>query len=77
MRHAPQSKSKSYKNIVQGKPEGRRCQGRPKAALFDNIKEWNGLKSHQVFQAPLDRDGCRKIDWEALQAANAHPDDAG
>ena len=65
------------KTIVQGKPEGRRGQGRPKTAFLDNIKEWTGMKSHQAFQATLDRDRWREIVWEALRAANAHPDDAG
>ena len=65
------------KTIVQGKPEGRRGQGRPKTAFIDNIKEWTGMKSHQAFQATLDRDRWREIVWEALRAANAHPDDVG
>ena len=44
------------KTIVKGKPEGRRGQGRPKTAFLDNIKEWTGMKSHQAFQATLDKD---------------------
>ena len=44
---------------------------------LDNIKQWNGLKSHQAFHATLDRDGRREIYWEAIRAANAHPEDAG
>ena len=48
-----------------------------KTAFVINIKEWTGMKSHQAFQATLDRDRWREIVWEALPVANAHPDDAG
>ena len=64
------------KTIVEGKQEGRRGQGRPKTVFLDNIKEWTGMKSHQAFQATLDRDGWRETVWEALRAANAHLDNA-
>ena len=33
------------KCMVQGKPEGRRGQGRPRMAYIDNIKQWTGLSA--------------------------------
>ena len=65
------------KCIVQGKPEGKRGQGRPRIAYMDNIKNWTGLSSHAAFQAALDRDGWRNVTRKAVRAANALMDDAG
>ena len=65
------------KCIVQGKPEGRRGQGRPRMAYIDNVKQWTGLSAHAAFQSALDRDGWRKVTRKAVQAANAPVDDAG
>ena len=73
----PYSKFKFTKTIVQGKPKGRRGQGRPKTAFLDNIKEWTGMKSRQAFQSTLDRECWREIVCEALRAANAPPENAG
>ena len=65
------------KCIVQGKPEGKRGQGRPRMAYIDNIRQWTGLSAHAAFQAALDRDGWREVTRRAVQAANALTDDAG
>ena len=65
------------KCIVQGKPEGRRGQGRPRMAYIDNVKQWTGLSAHAAFQSALDRDGWRKVTRKAVRAANAPMDDAG
>ena len=65
------------KCIVQGKPEGKRGQGRPRMAYIDNIRQWTGLSAHAAFQAALDRDGWREVTRRAVRAANALMDDAG
>ena len=65
------------KCIVQGKPEGKRGQGRPRIGYMDNVKNWTGLSSHAAFQAALDRDGWRNVTCKAVRAANALMDDAG
>ena len=45
------------KCLIQGKPEGKRGQGRPRMAYTDNIRQWTGLSAHAAFQAALDRHG--------------------
>ena len=45
------------KCIVQGKPEGKRGQGRPRMAYMDNVRQWTGLSAHAAFQAALNREG--------------------
>ena len=65
------------KCMVQGKPEGRRGQGRPRMAYIDNIKQWTGLSAHAAFQAALDRANWRETTRKAVRAANALMDDAG
>ena len=63
--------------MVQGKPEGRRGQGRPRMAYIDNIKQWTGLSAHATFQTALDRANWRETTRKAVRAANALMDDAG
>ena len=65
------------KCIVQGKPEGKRGQGRPRMAYIDNIRKWTGLSAHAAFQVALDRDGWRDVTRRAVRVANALTDDAG
>ena len=65
------------KSIVQGKPEGKRGQGRPRMAYMDNVRQWTGLSAHAAFQAALNREGWRKVTRKAVRAANALMDDAG
>ena len=65
------------KCTVQGKPEGRRGQGRPRMAYIDNVKQWTGLSAHAAFQAALDRENWRNVTRKAVRAANALMDDAG
>ena len=65
------------KCIVQGKPEGKRGQGRPRMSYIDNVRQWTGLSAHAAFQAALDRDGWREVTRKAVRAANALMDDAG
>ena len=65
------------KSIVQGKPCGKKGQGRPRMAYMDNVRQWTGLSAHAAFQAALNREGWRKVTRKAVRAANALMDDAG
>ena len=66
------------KCIVQGKPEGKRGQGRPRMAYTDNVRQWTRMSAHAAFQVALDRrDGWRKVARRAVRDANALTDDAG
>ena len=41
--------------ILEGKVEGKRSRGRPKATWLDNIKDWTGLSLHAAVQRAKDR----------------------
>ena len=46
--------------ILQGKVEGKRSRGRPKAAWADNVKTWTGLTLHQAVQQAQNRKQWRR-----------------
>ena len=49
------------KNIVEGKLEGTRPRGRPRAQWSDNIKQWSGLSLTTCTRLAEDREQWRQI----------------
>ena len=47
--------------ILEGKVEGKRSRGRPKATWLDNIKDWTGLSLHAAVQRAKDRHSSLEI----------------
>ena len=55
--------------ILEGKVEGKRSRGRPKATWLDNIKDWTGLSLHAAVQRAKDR-----LSWRyTVKLAATHP----
>ena len=55
--------------ILEGKVQGKRSRGRPKATWEDNIKEWTGLSIHQAIQQAKNRNHWRRTS----KLAATHP----
>ena len=49
------------KNILEGKLEGKRPRGRPRAQWCDNIKEWTGYSMAKCTRLASQREECRQI----------------
>ncbi|GFO44389.1 endonuclease-reverse transcriptase [Plakobranchus ocellatus] len=75
--HICRSKCTLMKDIIQGKLEGKRGRGRPRAAYLDNIKTWTRRNSTEIYTMTERREEWRKLVQKAVRAANASRSDAG
>ncbi|GFO28294.1 endonuclease-reverse transcriptase [Plakobranchus ocellatus] len=75
--HICRSKCTLMKDIIQGKLEGKRGRGRPRAAYLDNIKTWTRRNSTEIYTMTERREEWRELVQKAVRAANASRSDAG
>ena len=62
------------KDIIQGKVEGRRKRGRPRAAYMDNIKKWSNTTTPEAFRKAEDREVWRQLTKKAARSASDNVD---
>ncbi|GFO05905.1 retrovirus-related pol polyprotein from type-1 retrotransposable element r2 [Plakobranchus ocellatus] len=75
--HICRSKCTLMKDTIQGKLEGKRGRGRPRAAYLDNIKTWTRRNSTEIYTMTERREEWRELVQKAVRAANASRSDAG
>ena len=75
--HVCRNKCTLMQDIIHGKMEGRRGQGRPKTAYMDNIRDWTGRNSRDIYAMRENREEWRTAVQRAMRAANVSSNDAG
>ena len=62
------------KDVIQGKMEGKRGRGRPKASYMGNIKEWTKKNYREIFNTIEDREEWRNVARSSARAASDQVD---
>ena len=70
--HAVRNKKCTLMNdVMQGRLEAGRKQGRPRTHYIQNVREWTGMNTYSVYNTARRRDEWRTVVSEAMRAANA------